>query len=96
MAADPDVMLKQMQEDRQILQCIRSQGTAWRVVWLEGRRRATSIVASAPLCRLVEKKRANLDTLYEPGSEQQLLAMRDWASLAWLLWVVEEAEAAEG
>ncbi len=92
MAADPDVMLAQMREDRNLLQCVPSMGQAWRLVWMEGKRRMTSTNGAAPLRTQLACKRVNLTKLYEEGSELQVHMMIQWANLAWILEQIETAE----
>lgn len=92
---DPDLVLATFRENRKLLQCIRSMGAAWRLVWLEGKRRAESTNAAEPLRRLTARKRDNLARLYKDGSEKQLHMIREWASLTWILEQIDAAEAAE-
>ncbi|OHE69810.1 MAG: hypothetical protein A2Z99_08200 [Treponema sp. GWB1_62_6] len=93
MAATPEQVLDLMRETRRVLSCLPSLGDAWQVVWLEGKRRGEARNGREGLRRLVARKRANLDTLYEPGSDLHLLHVRAWAELA---WVLEQIDAAAG
>ena len=96
MAIVPEDVLTNNRDSRKLLQCNRSLGNAWRLVWMEGTQRGHSTNASAPLRVQVERKRVNLDKLYEEGSEQHIHMVYQWADLAWIVEQIEAAEAAEG
>ncbi len=99
--ADPKARLEYLRSVRQCIQCTRSLGDTWRVVWLEGKERRTSSNGPVPLRRLVERKYNHLvgtpdkPPLYEPGSEQHVHMTVMWANLAWVLEQIDAAVAQE-
>ena len=81
--------------DRQLLQIVKGVDATWQIHFLDGPHKRRSSVSRAGLERLVDRKRNNLDRLYEPGSDRYHLQKYELEDLEWQLEQIVAAEAEE-